>query len=138
VAITLDEFLQNSIKRYQSKVESIDIETPTGELIPFTRPTTKQQLAYIDGIAKAVKIDGDGNYQGQDTALMLEVSKDYVFATCKFVQSKELQTALNVIDPLDIVVEIFEIQGTIELAGKINEAFAGDKLAEEVSADIKN
>lgn len=136
-AITLEDFISKSVKKYENRLKIANIEVD-GDLIPFSRPSDEALLSYIDGIAKAVKFDVDGSYQGQDTSLMLEESKEFVYDTCKFLHSKELQQSFECIEPTDIVVKVFGIEGTIDIAQKVKEAFDCQSVSESVDKTIKN
>lgn len=135
--ITLNDFIAKRVKKYNSVPETVDIEFD-GDLIPFNRPTEEQVLKYIDEISKAVKVDAQGNYLGQDSQLMFEASRDFVFVSCKYMQDKTLQAEFSVSEPTDVVSKVFGIEGTIEMATKIKEAFDLNKIYDEVASEVKN
>ncbi|MHC1723043.1 MAG: hypothetical protein AB9836_07575 [Aminipila sp.] len=135
--ITLDDFIKKSVERYNNRKMVVNLEV-NGDLIPFNRPSEYDLLRYIDDTARAIEWDSDGKYTGQDSSKMFESSRDFVYATCKFMQDKELQKVFEVTEPTDVVVKICGVEGTLELAAKIKEAFDGDRLATEVDNIIKN
>ncbi len=131
--ITFDEFVTKAQAKKSNKklVADIYIDEEFGS-VTFNRPTNNQILEYINGISNAVTVDKEGNAVGQDFAKMFEASKEIVYATCPFLQKKELHEALEIVDPFDSVEEVFGIQITIEIAEKLISEFDGTNIKDEV------
>ncbi|WP_037372643.1 hypothetical protein [Anaerovorax odorimutans] len=135
--ITLEDFIKKSTQKYNERKLAVELNVD-GDLIPFTRPSEDVLIRYIDGISNAVKFNNEGNYVGQDMEKMFEISKDFVFATCKYLQNKELQESMGALEPTDVVLKVFGIEGTIELAQRVKDAFDLDSEINKKESEIKN
>lgn len=131
--ITFDEFVAKATAKKNSKKLTADIYVSDEfEYVTFNRPSNNEILQYINNVSKSIIIDNDGNMTGQDTILMFDASKELVYATCPFLKKKELHEALEVVDPFDVVAEVFGVQNTIDLATKIKDEFDGENIKNEV------
>lgn len=132
--VTLDEFIAKATKRYQDRKTNMEIDVEGIGTLTFTRPSENKLLKYMSEVASAVVTDKDGNQVSQDLNMMVNASKNLIYATCSFLNNTELQKSLEVVDPLDIVTKVFGVTKAIEISGKISTEF----IDAEIQSKIKN
>lgn len=91
-------------------------------------------LEFKNTLANSIKFSKDESIDKLNYGQMLNASKELVYNSCDILHSDELMKELECGEPFDIPVKIFGIDGTIQLAQKVNEEFE-DSNAEVV---IKN
>lgn len=122
----------------KNKPMTADVEFD-GDLVTVNKPSHNVQLQFMNACGNAVSVDAQGIVVGQDFEAMFESSRDFIFACCPFLDNKEMRDELNIKgEPMDIVSEIFGVEGTIEFAMSIKEAFDIEGETEKVVAEIKN
>lgn len=136
--LTLEDFRRKAIQRNRDKLMYKDIEVEGYGKIIFKRPSENEILAYMDKVSGAITVDEYENVVEQDMTQMLEAGKELLYPNCAFLQDKELHEALEIQDPLDVVSKVFGIQGTMDIASKMMDAFEGTKVQEQVDDEIKN
>jgi hypothetical protein len=131
--ITFDEFVAKATAKKNNKklVTDIYVDDEFGK-VTFSRPSNNDILQYINNVSKSLIFDKEGNMTGQDTVLMFEASRELVYATCPYLQNKELHQALDIVDPFDVVAEVFGVQNTIDLATRVKDTFDGDYIKDVV------
>jgi len=131
--ITFDEFVAKATAKRNNRkmVADIYVGDEYGYM-SFNRPSNNDILQYINNVSKSIIFDSEGNMTGQDTILMFEASRELIYATCPFIQKKELHEALDIIDPFDIVAEVFGVQNAIDIATRIKDEFDGASVGDEI------
>ncbi|NFF69331.1 hypothetical protein FDF69_20415 [Clostridium sporogenes] len=132
--ITLEDFIKKATDRYNKRKKVVDIEVEEFGALTFKRPSDSDLLEFKNTLANSVKMSKDESIDKLNYGQMLNASKELVYNTCEILHSDELMKELECGEPFDIPVKIFGIDGTIQLAQKINEEFE-DSNAEVV---IKN
>lgn len=135
--ITLQDFITKTVMKKNNAPQHAEIEFD-GDYIPVERPSIETQVDYLNGATNAMSFNTDGEILGQDFEKMFDASRDFIFACCPYMQSKELREALECGEPSDVVGKVFGLEGTIDFASKIKEAFDVEKTVEKVHAEIKN
>lgn len=135
--LTLEDFTRKAIAKFENRKMVIDIEIKSfGGTLTFTRPTENMLLEYSNDNANAVKTkeNAEGKHEviAMDMPLMLQASKKLLYNTCSFLRDSELQKSLNIMDPYDIVTQVFGIDETIELAGNVVSEFKDNKVEETI------
>ncbi len=133
--LTLEDFTKKAISKFENRKMVTDIEIDSfGGTLTFTRPTENQLIEYTNDNANAVetKENSAGKHEviGMNMPLMLQASKKLLYNTCSFLRDSELQKAMNIMDPYDIASQIFGIDESIELAGKVASEFKDNKVEE--------
>ncbi|ENK1244719.1 hypothetical protein AB2063_002932 [Clostridium botulinum] len=122
--ITLEDFIKKATDRYNKRKKIVEIEVEDFGALTFTRPTDSELLEFKNTLANSVKMSTkDKSIDKLDYGQMLSASKELIYNSCEFLHSNELMQDLECGEPFDIPVKIFGIDGTIELAQKINESF---------------
>ncbi|MBO0575098.1 hypothetical protein EXQ42_09475 [Clostridium botulinum] len=132
--ITLEDFIKKATDKYNNRKKVVDIEVENFGLLTFKRPSDSDLLEFKNTLANSVKMSKDESIDKLNYGQMLNASKELVYNTCEVLHSDELMKELECGEPFDIPVKIFGIDGTIQLAQKVNEEFE-DSNAEVV---IKN
>ncbi|WP_061294050.1 hypothetical protein [Clostridium botulinum] len=132
--ITLEDFIKKATDKYNNRKKVADIEVEGFGVLTFKRPSDSDLLKFKDILANSVKLSKDESIDKLDYGKMLDASKELVYSSCEFLHSNELMEALKCGEPFDIPVKTFGIDGTIQLAQRINEQFE-DSNAEAI---IKN
>ncbi len=137
-----EAFMEKALKRNEEINKVYEIEVKGYGIMNFNKPKHLQLLKYIDKSGNAVEFENKENGEikviSQDLFLIDEASRELVYFTCPFLQDKKLQEALGIIDPLQTPIEVFGIEETMDLAGKISKLAKGESLQEEVNEKIKN
>ncbi|NHI47971.1 hypothetical protein FDE94_08830 [Clostridium botulinum] len=132
--ITLEDFIKKATDKYNNRKKVTDIEVEGFGALTFTRPSDSDLLKFKDILANSIKFSKDESIDKLDYGQMLNASKELIYNSCEFLHSNELMQDLECGEPFDIPVKIFGIDGTVQLAQKINEAFEDSN----VEAVIKN
>jgi hypothetical protein len=127
-AITLADFISKAQNKHKNKKMTAQIECGDYGIIEFKRPSDSDSLQFLNEMAKSVRADKEGNVKETNLEVMLEASKELVYKTCMYLRDKSLQESLEVFDPLDTPIEVFGINMTIEIAGKIVDEFEDNKV----------
>lgn len=136
--ITFKDFMAKRVDKAKNKPMTADVEFD-GDLVTVNKPSHNLQLQFMNGYASAVTANAQGEIVGQDFGVMFETSRDFIFACCPFLDSKEMRDELGIKgEPMDIVGEIFGVEGTIEFAMSIKEAFDIEGETEKVVEQVKN
>lgn len=134
-------FIEKAMKRKEELSKPFELEIEGYGTVNFNRPTNNQLLSYMDKVSSAIVTEGEGEEAkviSQDLIQMSEAAKELVYVCCPTLQSKELQEALGIQDPLETSIEVFGIKETMDIAGRISEKVDGAKLQKEVDEAIKN
>ena len=134
-------FIEKAMKRKEELNKPFDIEVLGYGKVIFNKPSNNQLIEYMDKVGQATKTAGEGEERavvGQDFRLMVEAAKELVYVCCPTLQSKELQEALGIQDPMETSVEVFGVNETLQIAIKISEKADGAKIQEEMNETIKN
>ncbi|EPY2283510.1 hypothetical protein ACTQ4P_05645 [Clostridium sporogenes] len=134
--ITLEDFIKKATDRYNKRKKVVEIEIKGVGTLVFKRPTDSELLEFKDTLANSVKMSKGSTSKGStidklDYKKMLEASKELVYKSCEYLHNTELMQDLDCAEPYDIPIKIFGIDGTIELAQRINEEF------EDINADVE-
>lgn len=135
--ITLDSFIAKRVARAKSLPMVVDVEFQ-GDLIEIHRPSNNVQLAYMSGISGAITLDNKGNLTGQDFDKMYDASRNFIFACCPFLNSDALKNEFQCAEAIDMVDKIFGIDGVVEFASSIKEAFDVEKNVKKIEDTVKN
>ena len=137
----LEIFIAKAMKRKEESNKPFDLEIEGYGLVHFNKPSNNQLLNYMDKVSSAIVTEGTGEEAkviSQDLVQMVEASKELVYLCCPTLQQTELQTALEIQDPMETSIEVFGIEKTLDIAAQISEKTKGYKLQEEVAEAIKN
>lgn len=136
-----EDFIAKAIKRKETISKPFDLQVEGYGIVHFNRPTNKQLLNYMDSISSAIVTEGEGETSkvvSQDVVQMAEASKELVYLCCPILQQEELHKSLEIDEPFETAIEVFGINETMKIAGKIAEMADGSKVAEETAEKIKN
>lgn len=141
--ITLEQIIEKLNKKEENKVKITQIEVEGYGLMEFTRPHDNDILQYFSEITKAIELDDneemkDKKVKRVDFGKMLETSSEFVYKCCPMLQKKEIRDMFPKISFYEIPAQVFGMNETIELAGKLNEVFEGSKKLEKTQEEIKN
>ena len=139
--LDVEAFIQKAVLRKEQMSSTFDLNTKNYGTVTFNRPKNQALLKYLDLMASAVVTEGEGKATKiieQDFNLMLDASKELIYNCCPMMQSKELQAALDIQDPIETPVEVFGISQTMELAASIVEKSDGEKIQTQAAEKIKN
>ncbi|MGO5072338.1 hypothetical protein ACTQ4K_00055 [Clostridium sporogenes] len=139
--ITLEDFIKKATDRYNKRKKVVEIGIKGFGTLVFKRPTDSELLEFKDTLANSVKMSKGSTSKGStskvstidklDYKKMLEASKELIYKSCEYLHNTELMQDLDCAEPYDIPIKIFGIDGTIELAQRINEEF------EDINADVE-
>ncbi|KOM97273.1 hypothetical protein EXM36_17205 [Clostridium botulinum] len=132
--ITLEDFIKKATEKYNKRKKVVDIEVENFGILTFTRPSDSDLLEFKNTLANSIKMSKDESIDKLDYGQMLNASKELIYNSCEFLHSNELMQDLECGEPFDIPIKVFGIDGTIQLAQKINEAFEDSN----VETAIKN
>ncbi|NCI22164.1 hypothetical protein EJM73_19490 [Clostridium botulinum] len=121
--ITLEDFIKKATDKYNNRKKVVDIEVENFGLLTFKRPSDADLLEFKNTLANSIKMSKDESIDKLDYGQMLNASKELIYNSCEFLHSNELMQDLECGEPFDLPVKVFGIDGTIQLAQKINEAF---------------
>ncbi|MBN3369083.1 hypothetical protein CF087_19925 [Clostridium botulinum] len=121
--ITLEDFIKKATDKYNNRKKVVDIEVENFGLLTFKRPSDADLLEFKNTLANSIKMSKDESIDKLDYGQMLNASKELIYNSCEFLHSNELMQDLECGEPFDIPIKVFGIDGTIQLAQKINEAF---------------
>ncbi|MBE1305839.1 hypothetical protein G4W71_17690 [Clostridium botulinum] len=121
--ITLEDFIKKATNRYNKRKKVVEIEVEEFGALTFTRPSDSDILEFKNTLANSIKMSKDESIDKLDYRQMLNASKELIYNSCEFLHSNELMQDLECGEPFDIPIKVFGIDGTIQLAQKINEAF---------------
>ncbi|MBN3398156.1 hypothetical protein CF074_10790 [Clostridium botulinum] len=121
--ITLEDFIKKATDKYNNRKKVVDIEVENFGLLTFKRPSDADLLEFKNTLANSIKMSKDESIDKLDYGQMLNASKELIYNSCEFLHSNELMQDLECGEPCDIPIKVFGIDGTIQLAQKINEAF---------------
>jgi len=115
---TFKDLLNKKIKKEQDqfKVKEIHV-TSMDRILTFIKPKDDILLDVIDEMG-----------EGQSTGGMVQAFKTLIYHTCPMLQDMELQSQLEVLDPLDTVQAIFDLSDIMEI---------GEQLMELVNINAK-
>ncbi|KGO13370.1 hypothetical protein NZ45_12800 [Clostridium botulinum] len=121
--ITLEDFIKKATDKYNKRKKVVDIDVEGFGLLTFKRPSDADLLEFKNTLANSVKMSKDESIDKLDYGQMLNASKELIYNSCEFLHSNELMQELECGEPFDVPVKVFGIDGSIQLAQKINEAF---------------
>ncbi|ACO83966.1 hypothetical protein EXN54_19375 [Clostridium botulinum] len=121
--IALEDFIKKATDKYNKRKRVVDIEVEGFGILTFTRPSDSDLLEFKNTLANSIKMSKDESIDKLDYRQMLNASKELIYNSCEFLHSNELMQDLECGEPFDIPIKVFGIDGTIQLAQKINEAF---------------
>ncbi|NFM25179.1 hypothetical protein FDB84_12210 [Clostridium sporogenes] len=121
--ITLEDFIKKAVNKYNNRKKVADIEVEGFGVLTFKRPSDSDLLKFKDILANSIKFSKDESIDKLDYGRMLDASKELVYNSLEFLHSNELIETLECGEPFDIPVKIFGIDGTVQLAQRINEQF---------------
>lgn len=141
--ITLEQIIEKLNKKEENKVKITQIEVEGYGLMEFTRPHDNDILQYFSEITKAIELDDNEEIKDKkvktiDFGKMLDTSSEFVYKCCPMLQKKEIRDMFPKISFYEIPTQVFGMNETIELAGKLNEVFEGSKKLEKTQEEIKN
>ncbi|NFH34474.1 hypothetical protein FDC49_19540 [Clostridium sporogenes] len=134
--ITLEDFIKKATEKYNKRKKVADIEVEGLGVLTFTRPSDSDLLKFKDVLANSIKFSKDESIDKLDYGRMLDASKELVYSSCEFLHNNELMEGLECGEPFDIPIKIFGIDGTIQLAQRVNEQFEDSNA--EIEKTIKN
>lgn len=139
--LDLSQFLKKVIENEMNKVKVTHLEVENYGLIEFVRPKEGVILNYLTNTIKCSKIkktEDDIEIKEIDIKELLNVASEFVYICCPLLQSKEVREQFPNNEPYDIPGLIFTTDGTMDLAGKLNDIFNGKKIKEKTEETIKN
>lgn len=141
--ITLEQIIEKLNKKEEKKVKITQIEVEEYGLMEFTRPHDNDILQYFSDITKAIELDDteeikDKKVKKIDFGKMLDTSSEFVYKCCPMLQKKEIRDMYPKISFYEIPIQVFGMNETIEIAGKLNEIFEGSNKLEKTQEEIKN
>lgn len=136
--LTADLFIEKALRKQEERKKPFELEVGDYGLVSFNFPSTNQLLNYMDSATNAVTLDDKGTVISQDISLIVEASKELVYNCCPILKNSELQTQLEIQDPLDTPIIVFGIDEVTNIAGIIAEKAQGSKTQNEVVDKVKN
>ena len=135
--LTLADFTKKATDKYNNRKMIIEIEVEGMDgTVTFTRPSQNELLEYKSKNANAIKTEKGENGKAQvsemDFVLMTEAAVVLIYNSCTFMHDENLQKALDVKDPYDVVTKIFGTDGTVDIANKISDAFSDEEVVEKI------
>jgi len=135
--LTLADFTKKATDKYNNRKMTIEIEIEDMDgTVIFSRPDQNDLLVYMSKNTKAIKSEIGANGKSQvsemDFVLMTEAAATLVYNSCAFLHDDNLQKSLNVIDPYDVVTQIFGADKTMDIANQISDAFNDEKVTEKI------
>mgnify|MGYP001052168455 CR=1 FL=1 len=132
--LTLEQFKAKAIDKFKNRKLVADIDVKGFGILPFKRPSDNDLLEYLNGAAKGAKLNSDGDVTETDVIPVADAAKILVYKCCSYLHDTELQEEVEAKDPYDTPFKIFGVNGTIDAAEKISNAFdTGD-----IQEDVKN
>lgn len=125
--LTFDDILARKMQREKDKMKVMSIYIPSmdGELIFNSLPEHKL-LSILDGIS------GDNRVED------INMEREFIYSSCKDLQNPELHEILGVIDPIDVVREVFTLQETDDIAKELLKFNGIGTDENKIVANIKN
>ncbi len=125
--LTFDDILARKMQREKDKMKVMSIYIPSmgGELIFNSLPEHKL-LSILDGIS------------GDNRAEDINMEREFIYSSCKDLQNPELHKMLGIIDPIDVVREVFTLQETDDIAKEILKFNGIGTDENKIVANIKN
>lgn len=125
--LTFDDILARKMQREKDKMKVMSIYIPSmgGELIFNSLPEHKL-LSILDGIS------------GDNRAEDINMEREFIYSSCKDLQNPELHEILGVIDPIDVVREVFTLQETDDIAKELLKFNGIGTDENKIVANIKN
>ena len=125
--LTFDDILARKMQREKDKMKVMSIYIPSmdGELIFNSLPEHKL-LSILDGIS------GDNRVED------INMEREFIYTSCKDLQNPELHKMLGIIDPIDVVREVFTLQETDDIAKELLKFNGIGTDENKIIADIKN
>lgn len=125
--LTFDDILARKMQREKDKMKVMSIYIPSmdGELIFNSLPEHKL-LSILDGIS------GDNRVED------INMEREFIYSSCKDLQNPELHKMLGIIDPIDVVREVFTLQETDDIAKELLKFNGIGTDENKIIADIKN
>ena len=120
--LTLNDFIAKAKQKEKDKLSFKDVQTKAG-LITMQKLDDKKLLELMDQIE-----DCDTMKE------MVEVYKAVIYESVPTLRKKELQENFKLVEPYDIVTQVFEISEIVDLAVRIIEIHGLNDIGE----DIKN
>lgn len=141
--ITLEQIIEKLNKKEEKKVKVTHVEVEEYGLIEFTRPNDNDILQYFSDVTKAIEFDDneetkDKKVKTIDFRKMLDISSEFVYKCCPMLQKKEIRDMFPKVSYYEIPIQVFGMNETIELAGKLNDIFEGSNKLEKTQEEIKN
>lgn len=141
--ITLEQIIEKLNKKEEKKVKVTHVEVEEYGLIEFTRPNDSDILQYFSDVTKAIEFDDneetkDKKVKTIDFRKMLDISSEFVYKCCPMLQKKEIRDMFPKVSYYEIPIQVFGMNETIELAGKLNDIFEGSNKLEKTQEEIKN
>lgn len=125
--LTFDDILARKMQREKDKMKVMSIYIPSmdGELIFNSLPEHKL-LSILDGIS------------GDNRAEDINMEREFIYSSCKDLQNPELHKMLGIIDPIDVVREVFTLQETDDIAKELLKFNGIGTDENKIVANIKN
>lgn len=125
--LTFDDILARKMQREKDKMKVMSIYIPSmdGELIFNSLPEHKL-LSILDGIS------GDNRVED------INMEREFIYSSCKDLQNPELHKMLGIIDPIDVVREVFTLQETDDIAKELLKFNGIGTDENKIVANIKN
>ncbi|MBY6860800.1 hypothetical protein [Clostridium botulinum] len=121
---TFKDIINKKLKRDQDKLKVVEIPvTSMGKKIPFVKPDDDVILDIMDEISTESTV-----------SQQMAVTRKLIYMSCPMLQDPELHKEINVVDPFDVVKEVFDIADVNEIGEHLSKLIGMDKVTE----DIKN
>ena len=119
---TFKDLLEKKIKKEQEQFKAKDINvTSMDRALTFIKPKDDVLLDVIDEIG-----------EGKGTGEMVQAFKTLIYHCCPMLQDMELQSQLEVLDPLDTVQAIFDLSDIMEIGEQLMELVNISAKVEEI------
>lgn len=125
--LTFDDILARKLQREKDKMKVMSIYIPSmgGELVFNSLPEHKL-LSILDECGNESRTEN------------INMEREFIYSSCKDLQNPELHEILGVIDPIDVVREVFTLQETDDIAKELLKFNGIGTDENKIVANIKN
>jgi len=120
--LTLNDFIAKAKQKEKDKLSFKDVNTKAG-LITMQKLDDKKLLNLMDQIEECDTMQE-----------MVEVYKEVIYESVPILQKKELSEEFKLVEPYDVVTQVFKIDEIVDLAVRIIEIHGLNDIGE----DLKN
>lgn len=119
---TFEDLLKKKLQREKDKFKTKDIYVSSmDKILVFNKPKEEVIFDMADEMNRCEKL-------GEQ----VEFFRTLIYKTCPMLQEQELHDALEIVDPLDVVKELFDLQDTMEIGEQLQELLGLGDISDEI------